>query len=184
MSNFSLEKLNIEPCIHEETDTRLLLHVLNGANSGIKKISIIIVDTDVVVIALRHFFTLSLEEFWIEFGVDKYRRCIRFIHVQKHLVGNYAAVWRYGMHLQDVIQFQASTGKERRLLGKYCDYLMKDWLHLQGSFFLKYFTSPFRRKQLFVGIILKVYLRSQAWLSAKPCAWFKIVGSYWFYYFM
>ena len=76
MSNFSLEKLNIEPCIHEETDTRLLLHVLNGANSGIKKISIIIVDTDVVVIALRHFFTLSLEEFWIEFEVDKYRRCI------------------------------------------------------------------------------------------------------------
>ena len=36
--------------------------------------------------------------------------------------------------------------------------------------FIKYFTSPFRRKQLFVSIVLKVYLCSQAWLSAKPCA--------------
>ena len=108
----------------------------------------------------------------------------RFIHVQKHLAGNYAAAWSYGMHLQDVIQFQASTGKERRLLGKYCDYLMKDWVHFQGNFFLKYFTSTFRRKQLFVSIVLKVYLCSQAWLSAKPCAWFKFVLSYWFYYFM
>ena len=108
----------------------------------------------------------------------------RFIHVQKHLVGNYAAAWRYGMQLQDVIQFQASKGKKRRLLGKYCNYLMEDWLDLQRNFFLKYFTSPFRRKQLFVSIVWKVYLYSQAWLSAKPCAWFKFVASYWFYYFM
>ena len=35
--NSSLKKLNIEPCNHEEADTRLLLHVLDGANSGIKK---------------------------------------------------------------------------------------------------------------------------------------------------
>ena len=34
-SNSSLEKLNIEPCNHDEADTRLLLHVLDGANSGI-----------------------------------------------------------------------------------------------------------------------------------------------------
>ena len=75
-SNSSLEKLNIEPCNHEEADTRLLLHVLYGANSGIKKVSIITVDMDIVVIALRHFYTLNLEELWIKFGVDKYRRYI------------------------------------------------------------------------------------------------------------
>ena len=91
VSNSSLEKLNIEPCNHEEADTRLLLHVLDGANSGIKKVSIITVDTDVVVIALRHFFTLNLEESWIEFGVNNIEDTFRFIHVQKHLVGNYAA---------------------------------------------------------------------------------------------
>ena len=33
--NSSLEKLNIEPCNNEEADTRLLLHILDGANSGI-----------------------------------------------------------------------------------------------------------------------------------------------------
>ena len=60
VSNSSLEKLNIELCNQEEADTRLLLHVLDGANSGIKKVSIITVDTDVVVFALRHFFTLNL----------------------------------------------------------------------------------------------------------------------------
>ena len=62
VSNSSLEKLNIEPCNHEEANTRLLLPALDGANSGIKKFSIITVDTDVVVIALQHFFTLNLEE--------------------------------------------------------------------------------------------------------------------------
>ena len=36
VSNSSLEKLNIEPCNHEEADTRLLLHALDEANSGIK----------------------------------------------------------------------------------------------------------------------------------------------------
>ena len=30
----------------------------------------------IVVIVLRHFFTLNLEELWIELGVDKYRRYI------------------------------------------------------------------------------------------------------------
>ena len=33
--NSSLEKLNIEPCNNEEADTRLLLNILDGANSGI-----------------------------------------------------------------------------------------------------------------------------------------------------
>ena len=33
--NSSLEKLNIEPCNNEEADIRLLLNILDGANSGI-----------------------------------------------------------------------------------------------------------------------------------------------------
>ena len=57
VSNSSLEKLNIEACNHEEADTRLLLDFLDGANSGIKKVPIITVDTDVVVIA--HFYLES-----------------------------------------------------------------------------------------------------------------------------
>ena len=66
--------MNIEPCNHEEADTRLLLHVLDGA--GIKKISIITVDTDFVVIAIQHFSVLDLEELWVELGVGKSRKYI------------------------------------------------------------------------------------------------------------
>ena len=76
LSNSNLNTLNIEPCNHEEADTRLLLHVLDGAKSGIKKISIITVDTDVVVIAIQHFSALDLEELWVEFGVGKSRKYI------------------------------------------------------------------------------------------------------------
>ena len=61
----------LSPCTHEEADTRLILHILNGSSCGFKKISIITVDTDVVVILLYHFFSLDLDELWIEFGVGK-----------------------------------------------------------------------------------------------------------------
>ena len=110
--NSSLKKLNIEPCNHEEADTRLLLHVLDGANSGIKKVSIITVDTDVVVIALRHFLLWILKSCGLNLELTNIEDTFRFIHVQKYLVGNYAAAWHYDMHLQDVIQFQASLKKK------------------------------------------------------------------------
>ena len=87
ISNADVDKSNIEPCNHEAADTRLLLHVPDGARSGIKKISIVTVDTDVVVIALQHFFSLNIEELWIQFGVGKSRR---FIPVNKYakMMGN------------------------------------------------------------------------------------------------
>ena len=63
VANISLDTSRMEPCNHEEADTRLLLHALDGANTGIRKISIVTVDTDVVVITLRHLFVLNLYEF-------------------------------------------------------------------------------------------------------------------------
>ena len=57
----------VDPCNHEEADTRLILHVLDGSNNGYKKISIVTVGTDVVVTSLYHFFSLNLDELWIEF---------------------------------------------------------------------------------------------------------------------
>ena len=184
VSNSSLEKLNIELCNHEEADTRLLLHVLHEADLGIKKSLHNNCWHGCCGFCTAAFFYFESLELWIEFGVDKYRRYIP-THTCAETFGrklcSSLSLWHA---LTGCIQFQASTGKETRLLGKYCDYLMKDWLHLQGNFFLKYFTSPFRRKQLFVSNVLKVNLCSQAWLSAKPCAWFKFVASYRFYYFM
>jgi hypothetical protein len=61
VTNTSLDTSRLELCSHEEADTRLLLHALDRANTGIRKISILTVDTDVVVIALRHFFSLNLD---------------------------------------------------------------------------------------------------------------------------
>ena len=62
VTNAAIDTSNLEICNHEEADTGVLLHVLDNSNSGIKKISIVTVDTDVVIIAIRHFLALNLEE--------------------------------------------------------------------------------------------------------------------------
>ena len=74
VSNKQFDSSRLEPCNHEEADTRVLLHVKDGSLKNIKKISILTVDTDVVVIAIHHFPNLDLEELWIEFGCGKSRR--------------------------------------------------------------------------------------------------------------
>ena len=64
----------IQPCSHEEADTRLLLHALHASRNGFKRLLIVTVNTDVVVLVLHHFFSLDLQELWIEIGVGKNRR--------------------------------------------------------------------------------------------------------------
>ena len=51
------------PSNHEEADTRMLLHAANASQSGMGKVMIRTVDTDVVVIALGMFSSLNLSEF-------------------------------------------------------------------------------------------------------------------------
>ena len=70
LSNLLHDKQGIDPCNHEEADIRVL-HVADGSSAGFRKISILTVDTDVVVISLYHFFALGLRELWIEFAVGK-----------------------------------------------------------------------------------------------------------------
>ena len=67
---------SMQPCSHEEADTRILLHVANCAKQGYKRIAIRTVDTDVVVLAVAHFQYLDIEELWINFGVGKHHRMI------------------------------------------------------------------------------------------------------------
>ena len=67
---------SMQPCSHEEADTRILLHVANCAQQGYKRIAIRTVDTDVVVLAVAHFQYLDIEELWINFGVRKHHRMI------------------------------------------------------------------------------------------------------------
>jgi hypothetical protein len=62
---------SIDPCSHEEADTRMLLHAAHAARAGCSKVMIRTVDTDVVVIAVACCQQLALAEFWIWFGVGK-----------------------------------------------------------------------------------------------------------------
>ena len=76
VSNKNDHRDEIEPCTHEEADTRMLLHVNDIDKKGLKKIILMTVDTDVVIIALQVFYSLDVDELWIEFGVGKNRHWI------------------------------------------------------------------------------------------------------------
>ena len=56
---------------HEEADKRMLLHAANASQSGMGKVMIGIIDTDVFVIALGMFSSLNLSELRISFGTGK-----------------------------------------------------------------------------------------------------------------
>ena len=45
----------LQPCSHEEADTRILLHVKDAMNCGLSLVKIKTVDTDVVILAVAHF---------------------------------------------------------------------------------------------------------------------------------
>ena len=59
--------LRIDPCYHEEADTRLYLHVVDAFRSGSRQVLIRSVDTDVV-IAVAAFMEIKAEEILIAFG--------------------------------------------------------------------------------------------------------------------
>jgi len=76
----------LDPCSHEEADTRMLLHVAHAANSGHAKVMIRTVDTDVVVIAIGCFHRLSnISELWLAFGTGKNFRYISIHGIVKAL---------------------------------------------------------------------------------------------------
>ena len=66
----------LQPCSHEEADTRILLHVAYCARQGLHKLVIRTVDTYVVVLAIGHFLALRLDELWVRCGVGTRFRLI------------------------------------------------------------------------------------------------------------
>ena len=62
---------SLAPCIHEEADTCIFLHVEDAVQHGHNRVSIRTVDTDVVVLAVASAQRLDLAELWIAFGVGK-----------------------------------------------------------------------------------------------------------------
>ena len=62
----------LQPCSHEEADTRILLHKKDAMNAGYKDAIIRTVDTDVVVLAVAYFQDLeNIGNLWIAFGTGQ-----------------------------------------------------------------------------------------------------------------
>jgi hypothetical protein len=59
---------DLEPCSHEEADTRLLLHAADAVKEGYKKLLVRTVDTDVVVVAVATLSSIHPDELWLAFG--------------------------------------------------------------------------------------------------------------------
>ena len=55
LSNFSVVPINLQPCNHEEADTRMFMHVQDIYVQVYQKVNVAIVDTDVVRTALHAF---------------------------------------------------------------------------------------------------------------------------------
>ncbi len=78
----SKDTSQISPCNHEEADTRIMLHVKDAVQTGMRQIMIRTVDTDVVVIAISIGHKLNILNLWIAFGVGKHNT-IRYIPVHE-----------------------------------------------------------------------------------------------------
>ena len=61
----------IMPCNHQESDSRIFLHLSHAAQQGHSKAFIRTVDSDVVIIAVGHFGSLGVMELWIGFELEK-----------------------------------------------------------------------------------------------------------------
>jgi len=83
----AIDVSSIEPCSHEEADTRLILHCRHAATNGTRRIAIRTVDTDVVVLAIAYFNRLEVQELWVHFGVGKSVPLLA-IHEISQLLGN------------------------------------------------------------------------------------------------
>ena len=75
----------LQPCSHEEAETRILLHVAHCARQGLRKLVIGTVDTDVVVLAKGHFPAIRLDELWVRFGVGTHFRQIAIQEIVKNV---------------------------------------------------------------------------------------------------
>ena len=109
----------INPCNHEEADTRILLHVAHATAHGHQKVSIRTVDTDVIVLAVSQFQHLQLAELWIEFGVGKHYQFIPAHLISDSLGPEKAKALPFFMQSQDVTQLLHLLTLERERLGMF-----------------------------------------------------------------
>ena len=76
LSNLDCDITKLHSCNHAEADTRVFLHLTHAANHGRDKAYIRTAASDVVVLAIHYFETLSLSEIWMGFVCGKHYRDI------------------------------------------------------------------------------------------------------------
>ena len=76
LCNNNIDRSGIRPCIHEETDTWIFVHVKHAAVHELKTSLLINTDTDVAVLAISMFEKLEKDRSWIAFGKVKDLRWI------------------------------------------------------------------------------------------------------------
>ena len=136
-SNQSIDTLGLEECNHEEADTRMFVHLNHASRSGIRRVKLVTVDTDVVVIALFTFHSLALSELWIEIGTGKNRRWLP-IHEYASKLGErtcQAIPFWYSVTGCDTVSMFAGRGK------KTCWNVWKSYPEVTESFVRYVFFS-------------------------------------------
>ena len=73
------ENSMIAPTDHEEADTRLFLHVKDAVQNGFENVMIRTVDTDVLILSITLYNSLSAQTLWVDFGMGK-NRCYIPVH--------------------------------------------------------------------------------------------------------
>ena len=76
---------SLEPCNHEDADTRLLVHVLDACSSGHRRILIRTNDADVAVLAVSAAENLLADEIWISYGTGKHLRHLAAHEITKKI---------------------------------------------------------------------------------------------------
>ena len=75
----------LEPCIHEEADTRTMLRVKDSAVSGKERVIIRTIDTDTVLFSISIFHVIPVNEVWIAFGTGKHFRYLAVHDIAREL---------------------------------------------------------------------------------------------------
>lgn len=68
---------NIQPCNHEEADSRMVLHAVDAYKQGYKRVMLHATDTNVLVLTICTISQFENCELWLAFGHNKHFRYIR-----------------------------------------------------------------------------------------------------------
>ena len=78
----------LAPCTPDEADTSMLLHVEDGVKQGYTKVSLRIIDTDVVVLVVTAAQRLNIDDLWVAIAIGESFRFLAAHEIAKTLGPN------------------------------------------------------------------------------------------------